>query len=372
MEDSDIPSMDTFVEVRDRFDHWLDGLDLSVVVASVVFLVVVVLCRKSLSRWIMALISALLKRLSIDISDSVVQELTRTTSVLLVTFAVFGVMEVLNFPRMPVDLFRRILASVAVIAVFSGWYNLSGPFVSLLQSDRFSDVRMETGWMERVARFGILLFGITSLLEVWQVDISAALTGVGVLGAGLAIATQDLIRNLVAGMNNMSEKRFAVGDAIQIDGSFVGTVEAIDLRSTLIRGFDQIPRYVPNSELSNAVVLNFSHRHHRRVLLSIPLVLSSAEAQVLQVRNALREHLTTSGDFELSEDAPQHVYVEGLSDSAVTLIFYAWTNNPDYDNFLQVNERLSLKILEAVQAANTELAYPTQTINLHSHDALTG
>ena len=38
-----------------------------------------------------------------------------------------------------------------------------------------------------------------------------------------------------------------------------GTVEKIDLRSTLVRGFDQIPRYVPNSELSNAVVMNLRY-----------------------------------------------------------------------------------------------------------------
>lgn len=371
MDSSDIPSMDTIVELGERFDHWQGGLDLSVLVFSLAFVFAAFLCRRHLARFLIAMLRALLERLSVTLSDKVSQELMRTTTVLIVTFAIYVALEALNVPRMPMDLFRRVLGSVAVIAVFSGWYNLSGPFVSLLQSDRFGEVKVEAGWMERVARFGILLFAITSLLEVWEVDISAALTGVGVLGAGLAIATQDLIRNLVAGMNNMSERRFAVGDSIQIDGSFVGTVEAIDLRSTLIRGFDQIPRYVPNSELSNAVVLNFSHRRHRRILLSIPLLLSSTEAQILQVRNALRDHLLNCGDFELSDDAPKHVYVEGLSDSAVTLIFYAWTTNPEYDTFLQVNERLSLKILEAVLAAGTELAYPTQTIDLRERDGLT-
>lgn len=356
--------MSAVVEMQERFSHWQAELNQSSVILSLIFLLAVVIGRRPLARWLMAMFRALLRRLSIELSEKVADELMRTTSVLIVTFAVFVVLETLNVPNMPGDIFRRVMASIAVIAVFSGWYNLSGSFVSLLQSDRFGEVRMEAGWMERVARFGILLFAITSLLEVWRVDISGALTGVGVLGAGLAIATQDLIRNLVAGMNNMSEKRFAIGDSIQIDGSFVGTVESIDLRSTLIRGFDQIPRHVPNSELSNAVVLNYSHRRHRRVMLSIPLLLDSTEAQVLQVRDTLREHLSACGDFELSEEAPKHVYVEGLSESAVTIIFYAWTTTPEYDNFLRVNESLSLKILETVRAAGTELAYPTQSINL--------
>lgn len=121
---------------------------------------------------------------------------------------------------------------------------------------------------------------VTEMVEL----LAGALTGVGVLGAGLAIATQDIIRNLIAGMNNMIENRFSIGDTIQIENILVGTVEEIDLRSTLIRGFDQIPRHVPNSDLSNAVVLNYAHRRNRRVKVNVPSVLSSTPEKLAQVR----------------------------------------------------------------------------------------
>ncbi len=331
---------------------------------AVALVVIVIWVRKPIARLAIRALDNLMRRLSVGLSDETKAELLVPTSILVTTLSIFLALDVLQLPEFADGVVRRIITSVAVLAVFAGWYNLCGPFVSLLSGENRLDLKMERGWMERVARFGVVLFGISALLTVWEVDIASALTGVGVLGAGLAIATQDLIRNLVAGMNNISERRFSVGDVVQIEGIFVGTVEQIDLRSTLLRGFDQIPRYIPNSELANAVVLNYSQRRNRRVKLSIPLLLSTPQAQVSKFCDALQAYLKDSGDFEVSEGAPQYVHVEGLSDSAVLVMFYAWTPNPEYDDYLKINERLTLKIMELARACDTALAYPTQTLHM--------
>jgi MscS family membrane protein len=355
---------DTVSDLVSRFHVWLSGTDQTGVAVTIILIAIVIWARKPIAKIAIVALDNLMSRLSVGLSDETKAALTVPTSVLIVTLSIFFALDVLHLPEFADGFVRRLLTSVAVLAVFSSWYNLCGPFVSLLSGDARLDLKMETGWMERVARFGVVLFGITALLTVWEVDIASALTGVGVLGAGLAIATQDLIRNLVAGMNNISEKRFSVGDVVQIEGVFVGTVEQIDLRSTLLQGFDQIPRYIPNSELANAVVLNYSQRRNRRVKLSIPLVLSTSEAQVSEFCDNLRKHLKESGDFDVSEGAPQYVHVEGLSDSAVLVMFYAWTNNPDYADYLLVNERLTLKIMKLASTCGSALAYPTQTLNV--------
>lgn len=354
----------TFSDIASRIERWFASADQAGIVIAVVLVALVFLLRRPIAAMLIAALDALMKRLSVGIPDKARSQLSVTTSVLLVTLSIYFAIEALDFPDVPGSFFRRILASVAILAVFASWYNLCGPFVSLLSGGSHLDLQVETGWVERVARFGVVLFGITALLTVWEVDISGALTGVGVLGAGLAIATQDLIRNLVAGMNNVSERRFSVGDIIQIEGAFIGTVEQIDLRSTLLRGFDQIPRYVPNSELSNAVVLNYSQRHNRRVLHSFGFVLSLSSDQIESVCDALRDHLLTSGDFDVTEGAPKYVYVEGLSDDAIRIMFYAWTLTADYDEFLQVTHRLSKRVLELSKELDAPLAYPTQTLDL--------
>jgi len=357
---------DLFRQTGDRFNKWLTSVNLDSLALSVIFVALTFFFRKLLARWIVGALQLLLKHFSVSVSDEVASQLQKVTQILAVTLSVYIALEVFNPPEIAGGFLRRVLMSVGIVAVFGTWYQLSGSFVSLLRDDKYNPVKVETDWAQRIAQFAIILFGITSLLKVWQVDITGALTGVGVLGAGLAIATQDLIRNLVAGMTNMSEKRFKTGDVIQVEGQFVGTVKKIDLRSTLVVGFDQIPRYVPNSDLSNAVVQNYSARKQRRVMLKVPLLLSSTQEQIEAIRDGLRDYHETCGDFDLSTDAAKYIYISDLGPSSVDILVWAWTKGPDYDEFLQATERLTLAILRIVRDAGTRLAYPTQTIELDS------
>lgn len=342
----------------------LGDVDTNSVVWALIGIVLVFLIRKQLSAFGLMCFRALLARFAVDLSAEVEAHLKTATEILFVTLAIYVAVSFL-LPDDGSGLFlSRVLSSVAIVAIFGAWYRLSGPFASLLRNDTSSLVSSETDWIERVTQFSVLLFGLTSLLKVWQIDITGALTGVGVLGAGLAIATQDLLRNLVAGMTNISEKRFETGDAIQVEGQFVGTVKRIDLRSTMVVGFDQIPRHIPNSDLSNSVVLNYSARKHRRIMLKVPLMLSATQSQIEAVRDGIRHHHQTSGDFELGDAAPKHIYVSDFGASSVDILIYVWTRGPDYQEYLQITERLTLAILSITRNAGTTLAYPTQTLKI--------
>ncbi|WP_425043594.1 mechanosensitive ion channel family protein [Primorskyibacter sp. S87] len=351
-------------ETGKEIDSLLSYLTVEALIWPLVGVFLVFILRKRISALCLVAVRALLKRFDVALSDEVSGQLKTAAEILIVTFSVYVTFEILVPDGVAKVFLNRVLASVAIVAIFGAWFQLSGPFASLLQNDKSSLVTSEAGWIERITQFAILLFGLTSLLKVWQIDISGALTGVGVLGAGLAIATQDLIRNLVAGMTNISEKRFETGDAIEVEGQFVGTVKRIDLRSTLVVGFDQIPRHIPNSELSNTIVLNYSARSHRRVMLKVPLLRSSTQEQIETVRDGLREYHKSCGDFELGSDAPDYIYVAELGPSSVDILIYVWTIGPDYEQFLAATERLTFEILKVTRAAGTGLAYPTQTLNV--------
>ncbi|MGI9356607.1 MAG: mechanosensitive ion channel family protein [Rhizobiaceae bacterium] len=353
-----------FQKVGDWLVSWHASLNLNAQVLSVVAVLLVFLFRRIFSSWITKVVSKFLKQFGVRLADNVVVQLNKATEILLVLLSLYFCLQLLN-PDTIIELFAtQIISSIAIVAVFGTWFQLCGNFVSFLRNEAFKRVDVETDWVKRITQFAIVLFGITSLLKVWHVDISGALTGVGVLGAGLAIAAQDLVRNLMAGMSNMSEKRFKTGDTIRVDGKFMGSVRRIDLRSTLVVGFDQIPRHIPNSDLSDSIVMNYSGMKHRRIILEIPLVLSSTKQQVLTVRDRLRAYHLSSGDFDVADDAPNYIFASEFKRSSVGVYFYARTNGPDYSNYLEVKERLALTILEIVNDAGTSLAYPTQTILL--------
>lgn len=350
--------VDVTASVRD----WSNSVASQNLVVVIVAIAVVLVLRRWLAKLVVKLATSVVRHLNADIGEDVQLKMVEATEMLLVALVCYIGLEVLNPPEVAGGVLRRLIISVAVIAVFSAWYRLAGTFVAVLREDTLEDIRIEKDWMVRVAKFAIMLLGISALLEVWDIDISSALTGVGVLGAGLAIAAQDLVRNLIAGMTNVSEERFKKGDAIEVPGMLMGTVEKIDLRSTMILGFDQIPRHVPNADLGNSVVLNYSRIKSRRVLMRFGLVLSSSEHQVRQVKEGVKDYIETSGIFAIDSASPLHIYAHEITDHAIEFLVIALTVKGGYADMLEARESLNLKILELVEAAGTELAYPTQTI----------
>lgn len=364
MDISNIAALSGLTSVTFRITAWWQGIDQASALAALVLLAVVVIFRQPLGRAMVRAISSFFKRQGTEVDQSATARLEQAARALLIALASILLLETLQLPNLADGVLRNTIISAALVAVFLTWYELAGNFVTLLKPRGIREVTLEDDWTIRVTRFAIMLFGVTALLEVWNVDISGAVTGVGVLGAGLAIAAQDLVRNLIAGMTNQSEERFVTGDAIEIEGGTMGTVEKIDLRSTLVLGFDQVPRHVPNAVLSNSTVRNYSRMAHRRVLVTIPLVLSSSVAQIKAVCDDLQRHLNESGDFRLTPEMPQYVHVIGISERAVEIQFYAVTHTGSYTEYLDVMQRLTLRIMEVVEAAGTELAYPTQTVHL--------
>ncbi len=304
----DTSPVDYVESLSAAYSAWSNSIAPQTVIVVFVAIGLVVLLRHRLAQVVVRIAMAILKRLNADLGDEVGAKMVEAMEVLLVALVCYIGLETINPPEIAGGLLKRLIVSVAVIAVFTAWYRLAGVFIAQLRDDRFDEIRVEKDWMVRVTKSAVILLGIAALLEVWDIDISGALTGVGVLGAGLAIAAQDLVRNLIAGMTNLSEERFETGDAIEVPGMLMGTVERIDLRSTLIVGFDQIPRHVPNAELANSVVLNYSRTRSRRVLMKVGLVLGSSEAQVRQVKEGVQNYLMTSGMFAVDDASPRYVY----------------------------------------------------------------
>lgn len=346
------------------YEAWLERMDPETAAITVGLCLLVILFRRPLASASSRLLRWLLSTISISMSDEMEDEAEKFLPILLVAGSLLLTLEALSPPEVAGGFVRKILISVIVLAVFAAWYRLVEPMIALIGPDMFSGVRLDTSWMVRLGQFVVVLMSITAFLEVWSIDISSALTGVGVLGAGLAIASQDFIRNLIAGMNNMSEKRFQTGDWIAVEGGVEGTVTRVDVRSTTVMGFDHVPHYVPNSELSNATVLNKSRMDHRRIFWTIGLVLSSSDEQVEAVCAELLRHMGESGDFVTSEGFPLLVCPFGLSDSAIEIRVLGFTQTKDYQAFLEASGRLVSVLRRALREAGTDLAYPTQTLQL--------
>ncbi|HBM12598.1 MAG TPA: mechanosensitive ion channel protein MscS, partial [Rhodospirillaceae bacterium] len=112
-----------------------------------------------------------------------------------------------------------------------------------------------------------------------------------------------LFKNLIAGILILVEKRFAIGEWIQVDGVVEGTVESIGFRSTFVRRFDKAPVFVPNAQLSDVAVTNFSRMTYRRIYWVIGVEYRTTTDQLRQIRDGIEDYITSNPDFVAADKA---------------------------------------------------------------------
>lgn len=106
----------------------------------------------------------------------------------------------------------------------------------------------------RTSYFLILYLGALIVLRVFGLDAAVLFTSLGVVGLAVGLALQDVLKNVIAGIYLLIERPFKPGETIKVR-DFVGIVESIELRTTLLRGTDAII-HVPNAILFSEILVN--------------------------------------------------------------------------------------------------------------------
>ena len=113
--------------------------------------------------------------------------------------------------------------------------------------------------VNRLLKAAIVIVAVLVFLYLADVDLTAALTGLGVGGIAIGFGAQKTIENLFGGIMVISDKPINVGDVCKV-GEFMGTVEDIGIRSTRIRTLDRTVVSVPNGQLAAMILENFAQR----------------------------------------------------------------------------------------------------------------
>ena len=160
----------------------------------------------------------------------------------------------------------------------------------------------------------IWFVAVVSALGWAGVNLSALLTSAGLLGVGIGLATQDMMKDLVAGINILADDRFGVGDTIQM-GEYEGRVEKLDLRITQIRDLSGRLITIPNRNI--AQVANLTSRWAQVDLrIGVSYYDDLRKAMDLMTQNA--EAMRAESPNQILE-APQMLGVDSFNDSNITL-----------------------------------------------------
>jgi MscS family membrane protein len=190
-------------------------------------------------------------------------------------------------------------------------------------------------------------------------NISTIIAGLGVGSLAIALAAQKTLENVIGAFMLYAAKPINPGDFCRF-GTSVGTVEAIGLRSTILRTLDRTQVVIPNSVFSSGEVENYSVRDRIRYFRYIRLQLSNAT----QLRSILAEFRTMISAHEKIQSDTVSVRLEKIEDATVLLRLDAGVTTVDYQQFLSVAEDINLSLIEIVHTVGAVFSGPEQTLRL--------
>ena len=209
--------------------------------------------------------------------------------------------------------------------------------------------------IQKGVRSIIWILGIIIGLDNIGFDITAMIAGLGIGGLALALAAQDSVKNIFAGIMIFLDKPFRIKDRIQVDG-FDGIVEEVGLRSTRLRTLEGRIVTIPNSRFTDNSVTNVTSQPTLKVKLNLGLTYDTDEVQMQKAIDILE-------DIVKNQEAITDDYAAGFNgfgDFSLNILFIYYVK-PD-SHWLDTQTLVNKEILRRFNKEGLEFAFPTQTI----------
>ncbi len=205
----------------------------------------------------------------------------------------------------------------------------------------------------RVARLLVLGFFAMMALQNLGIELLPLIAGLGVAGAGAALAMQGILGNLAAGLTIIFTRPFHVGDYISIVGE-EGEILDISLFSTTLGHLDRSKVVIPNRKIVGEILHN--HGQIRQLQLTVGVSYATDLAAAL----ALVDEILLANPRVLRDPAPV-VGVAQLADSAVTIRVSPWVAVPDYG---VAASEINQALLGAFRAHGIGIPFPQREVRL--------
>jgi len=213
----------------------------------------------------------------------------------------------------------------------------------------------------RLVRWTVIGLGIVLALEQAGQDVTALLTGLGILGFTVGFALQDISANLVSGILLLFEQPFEIDDVIEVAG-YTGTVKQINLRATELLTLDGLKVLIPNREVFTNTLTNFTQISQRRIGLSMGVSyesdLKEVEAVALGAIGALPE---------IKDDPAPSFIVNRFGDSAIHTTIYYWYDTKDL-KLPDMTNVGAVALKRAFDESGIEMPYPIRVVHLQQKD----
>lgn len=214
-----------------------------------------------------------------------------------------------------------------------------------------------------VFSIGVVLFLILKILGL-DGTITSLLAGAGIVTLALAFAFQDIAANFISGIFMSFRKPFIVGDIVKIK-DYTGNVAEIKLRDTTVLTFEGQYVTIPNKDVFQSAIVNYSRYGKRRIDIKGGIL----KSEDLQKAARIAMHALETVEGVIIEEST--FFYDGFGESTINFTIRVWMFTLPNASFLKVQNDAIVGVKEAFDENGISLSFPVRIIDLKVKDAET-
>jgi small-conductance mechanosensitive channel len=220
-----------------------------------------------------------------------------------------------------------------------------------------------TGLIYGLIKGIVIAIGVLIVLGVLGISITPLITALGVGGLAVALALQDTLANLFAGIHTLVEKAVRVGDFVRLETGQEGYIQDITWRTTRLRMLPNNIVVIPNSKLAQSVITNY-YLPEKRMSLLVPVSVSYNDDPDTVERILIEEAKKASGEVPglLAEPEPFVRFIPGFGESS--LDFTLICQVAEFTDQYLAQHELRKRIFRRFRREGIEIPFPQRTVYL--------
>lgn len=322
------------------------------------FTLVLLLIRSLIYR----LLHAWARKTTTQVDDIVVASTKNPSILLAVSIGIHIGLTFSGIPDKHMGYIGKILHVVIITAATVAVATLAGRlFTNYIQK---SNIPIPTtGLAYGILKGTIFVIGFLIILTDLGISIAPLITALGVGGLAVALALQDTLANLFAGVHILMEKSIRIGDFVKLETGQEGYVDDITWRTTRIRMLPNNVVVIPNNKLAQSVVTNY-YLPEKRMSLLIPIGVSYAADPDTVERILVEEAKRGAADIPglLADPAPFVRFIPGFGESS--LDFTLICQVAEFTDQYLAQHELRKRIFKRFKEAGIEIPFPHRTVYL--------
>lgn len=309
-------------------------------------------------RNILTRIARLTQKTNTNIDNFLIESLDRFgVPALYITVVYLG----LNYLVLPERLRNIIQLATTVAVTILVIRLLSSTILLMLRSyihrqDNGEEKVKQLGGVMLIVNIIIWGLGLLTLLDNLGYDVTTVIAGLGIGGIAIALAAQNILGDLFNYFVIFFDRPFEVGDFIIIDDK-MGVVDKIGIKTTRLKSLSGEQLVFANSDLTNSRIHNYKQMQQRRVVFKIGVVYQTTFEQMQEIPGLLR--------LIVEEQEPvrfDRAHFSSYGDSSLDFEIVYYVLSSEYNTYMDVQQRINLRIFQEFSRRGIEFAYPTRTL----------